>query len=447
MIYLNACAELDDLGKGRFRSIVHLKPVAYLDNGVYRLSSANVAAYADGTYNHAVLTASMGVRIGDDGRYAVHPTRELARYAAFGGPQVKVGGKWTQVPFSSPTRKDNAVVWTRTQADLRLAHIGHGLKHELALKGGYVPEDNLIAEAVNLVGLTRSGPTLLADGVPVARIQAPVVYDAANRLDTRPIKWDVAARDGQPYIVYTLPDLAGMAEPVVDPTLTLQPDAASGEDVRLVSGGSSLNYGAGTILSSGRFLADSNVHRVLLRFDVSGIPVAAALNSASLYMYIQDTTYSYAATTLDLYEIVAANADWVEGSANGSAQVGSSCWNKKIYNTTNWAGAAGLGTAGTDYINTTIGTLTVPNPVVLNSEFSTAITTTVVDGWRTTNNGMLLRATTESGSDNGASMYSSDDATAGTRPKLVVEYTILGGGSIFASSVIHSAIFGNTMVR
>ena len=40
----------------------------------------------------------------------------------------------------------------------------------------------------------------------------------------------------------------------------------------------------------------------------------------------------------------------------------------------------------------------------------------------------------------------SDHATAGSRPKLVVTYT-LGGGALFASSIFESAIFGGTAIR
>jgi hypothetical protein len=430
MAYLNSCTELDDLGKGRFRHIHHIKPVAYLENGVYKLSSASVVSAADGTYTHALLDASLGVRIGDDGRYAVHPTRELARYVAFGGPQVKVGGKWTAVPFDKPTRKDNTVIWTQKQADLKLTHIGHGLKHEMWLKNGYVPEDNLIAVAVNLVGLTRSGSTLLADGKPVARIQSPVVYDAANRLDTRPIKWDITSRDGQPYIVYALPDLTGMAAPVVDPTLTLQPDATAGKDNSLQGFSATRkkwNHGADTNL------VQLTPHTHLLQFALASLPVSATVTASTLTLYATGTSIDDRSDSV--YQLAAANAAWAEGTKAGDvAGAGESCWDALAADgaggvTTAWAGSAGCQTAGTDYINTLLGTVnyTASSPVgsdcpcVFNAAGLAAIQAKA---------GASIDFAIMSGTL--VQVASSDHATAGYRPKLVVEYTLpsSGGGML-----------------
>lgn len=428
MAYLNTCTELDDLGKGRFRHVHHIKPIAYLENGVYKLSSANVAAYADGTYTHAVLAANIGVRIGDDGKYAIHPTRELARYVAFGGPQVKVGGKWTQVPFSKPTRKDNSVVWTREQADLKLTHIGHGLKHEMALKGGYVPEGNLIAVAVNLVGLTRSGATLLADGVPVARIQSPVVYDADNREDTRPIKWDVVSRDGQPYIVYALPDLTGMAAPVVDPTLTLQPDAAAGFDTWTKEDTADTEYSTFTAMWSRR---DSGADALpLLKWDVSSIPAGSSISSATLTVTVQaDWVIGVGTLDTNWHSILAANSGWLETCTwNFADGAGAS---------DRWAGDvggdggadAGCSVPGTDYNATAIGTTTSTKGDAVGTAYNASITPSAVAAWMTANYGMVGVAQ-EAGKV--PRWCTSDHATAGYRPKLVVEYTLpsTGGGML-----------------
>lgn len=423
MAYLNTCTELDDLGKGRFRHVHHLKPIAYLENGVYKLSSANVAAYADGTYTHAVLAANIGVRIGNDGKYAIHPTRELARYVAFGGPQVKVGGKWTAVPFDKPTRKDNSVIWTQKQADLKLTHIGHGLKHEMWLKNGYVPEDNLIAVAVNLVGLTRSGSTLLADGVPVARIQAPVVYDADNREDTRPIKWDVVSRDGQPYIVYTLPDLTGMAAPVVDPTLTLQPGPHEGEDATLISNYPTYNAGAVTDFNVGNWGA--YIFRSLIYFDLSSIPSDAHIVSATLSLWLAEAGNRYAANnrTIQLYRV---KREWIEGTriAAWSDEPATGCtWNR--YDLTNTWTTAGCDDTTNDREATSIGSHAMLTTDAANSQHDFALSVAAVQEWvrgAVDNNGLIAIADTET--DDAYSFCSSDHATAAYRPKLVVDYTL-----------------------
>jgi len=429
MAYLNSCTELDDLGKGRFRHIHHIKPIAYLENGVYKLASTNVVAAAGGTYTHAVMTASMGVRIGDDGKYAIHPTRELARYVAFGGPQVKVGGKWTVVPFAKPVRKNNTVIWTQKQADLKLTHIGHGLKHEMWLKNGYVPEDNLIAVAVNLVGLTRSGSTLLADGKPVARIQAPVVYDAANRLDTRPIKWGVTSRDGQPYIVYTLPDLTGMAAPVVDPTLTLQPDAAAGEDAQLDSSNPTWNYGTREFLG----MRPGNRHS-LIRFDLSSIPSGAIPVSSVLSLFAIQATSN--AGNLTGFRVLPANAGWAEGTKNAAlAGAGECCWDALAADgaggvTTAWAGGAGCFASGVDISAVAVGDVVWPTGGAAGDQLDLPISNAEMTSLLSANNGLVCWRT-GSGYD-WPTVYSSDHATASYRPKLVVDYTLpaSGGGML-----------------
>jgi len=61
------------------------------------------------------------------------------------------------------------------------------------------------------------------------------------------------------------------------------------------------------------------------------------------------------------------------------------------------------------------------------------------------NQGMVLRQT--SAFTGSAFICSSDHATAAYRPKLVIDYTLPGGGTIFASSIFHSAIMGGTIAR
>lgn len=428
MAYLNSCAELDDLGKGKFRSIHHLRPVAYLDNGVYRLSSSTVAAYSDGVYSHAVLAANLGVRIGNDGRYAVHPTRELGRYVAFGQPQVKIAGKWTAVPFENPVRKDQSVIWTRAQADLMLTHIGHGLKHEMRLKDGYVPESNLIAFPVDLVGLAWDAWTLTADGVPVARFQSPVVYDAANREDTRPIKVEFALRDGQRYAVYTLPDLTGMTSPVIDPTLTLQPDAAAGVDTWTVENSPTISSANNTTIG---VLATAGSRRIsLVQFDLSGLPVGATTVSASLTL-TNAAQIVGAGANATIHRILAANTGWIEGCTWNFADGGGV--------TDRWAGDAGAdggadagcSVSGTDYAAASMGTIPFDDRAQ-NVAFDAAVLDATEFGsmWAA-NYGMVFVG----GDASIRRVYASDEATAGYRPKLVIDYTVGGGGGLLLLGV------------
>jgi hypothetical protein len=74
-----------------------------------------------------------------------------------------------------------------------------------------------------------------------------------------------------------------------------------------------------------------------------------------------------------------------------------------------------------------------------------SLTAARVQGWfgaTNTNYGLLL---IPNNYVNG--ICSSDHATAAYRPKLTVDYTLPGGGGIFQSSIMHSAIFGGNLTR
>ncbi len=219
------------------------------------------------------------------------------------------------------------------------------------------------------------------------------------------------------------------------PTLILQPDAAAGKDCRIYVEKPTWNAGILNEIVAGCF-GVNNIQHTLIEFDISSI--AGTITAATLAICISNVTYSYASTTIDLYEIAAANETWIEGTRGaGIALAGEPCWNAKEADgaggvTTAWAGSVGCSTAGTDWINTKIGTLTVPNPVVLNGSFSTALTAAVVNGWRTSNPGMFMRSTSEAVS-NGAHMHSSDAVTAANRPMLTVIWST-AQGKVFANT-------------
>lgn len=103
----------------------------------------------------------------------------------------------------------------------------------------------------------------------------------------------------------------------------------------------------------------------LLRFDLSGVAATNSAASATLEFYKSSGPGANADRTITAYSIAAANGDWIEGTKdNALAGSGEPCWNAKAADgsggvTTAWAGSAGLATAGTDYENTALGTVTV----------------------------------------------------------------------------------------
>jgi hypothetical protein len=265
--------------------------------------------------------------------------------------------------------------------------------------------------------LTRSGSALLADGVPVMSLRAPQVYDAANPLDVRPIAHAFAQVSGQWYVVLTLPSLAGMAAPVIDPTLTLQPDAAAGQDVHINEYDGGSNYGVDVNLG---IRGPGNTTRTLIKFDLSSISPAATITAATLTLTLK--WGSIAAETITFHRILAANSAWTETGAN---------WlHAESVGNTHWAGSAGCSTSGTDYAATAMytGDPGIGDDLDNDNEVAAlALDTAEMALLVAANNGIVGRTATASSS--WRKYYSSDSTTAGYRPKLVVDYTLPSAGA------------------
>jgi hypothetical protein len=179
------------------------------------------------------------------------------------------------------------------------------------------------------------------------------------------------------------------------------------------------NYGGGTFLG----LNKPDVRKILFRFNLSSIPASATCTAAKITVTLTSTTYG--TRYFSAYEIAAANGDWVEGTANGTAETGSPCWNYKAYHAstpTAWAGSGGLSTAGTDYVNTLIAqnsgaAASANNPIDIVFNASGL---TVVKSWfgQSTNSGVVIWYDT--GTNVG--FHSKEATTESYRPTLTVTY-------------------------
>lgn len=207
-------------------------------------------------------------------------------------------------------------------------------------------------------------------------------------------------------------------------------DYSGFEDNRLDSSIGDRNFGAHNRGYTGNQTA--RIMKELQRVDFSGLTSSWTVTAASLHLYDTDWANRSADCTINVYEIASANGDWVVGTANNAAQTGSSCWSYKAYDATtptNWAGSAGLGTATTDYINTSLGSAVFTDGV---SGYRTITFNStgegVVEGWLgdATNDGFLLLG---SGSDNNWTEWESSQGTDGNRPYLSVTYTVAAAGN------------------
>ncbi|MCX7003054.1 MAG: DNRLRE domain-containing protein [bacterium] len=135
-------------------------------------------------------------------------------------------------------------------------------------------------------------------------------------------------------------------------TLTEHPVA----DTYLRGGNADQGYGAAPQILFGTHASVGPFHG-LLRFDLSALPTTdVVLLSATLTLTSDANGVDQGADdTINVYLVSSNNADWFEGTENGTDAAGSSCWNGKARyvhgggTSTNWAGSQGASSAGEDY--------------------------------------------------------------------------------------------------
>lgn len=418
--------ELDELGGRRFRQTIHLKPIAYREGGVLKRS---VHDWADGdaAFPHVITKAGMLVYATPSGDRRICLTRDPLRYVEIGAPYLKPAATWNKVSLGTPTRSGNMLAWTTAQAKVNVVMGGHFVDLSCEFLNGWQPPNGQIAFPVGMSGLTRVGSVFYADGKPVLTLRPFSMYDAANPTDVRSVDTKLVQVAGQWYALATLPSLAGMSRPTLDPTLTLQPNAADGKDTWIDWNYPTLNCGTTVNLYE-----TSNGRRPLIQFDCSSVPATAICSSATLYLYHFTPGTATPQLTLSFYSVAVGNAAWIEGTRNyAQALAGEPCWNALAADgvggvLTPWAGSAGLSTVTTDYEASVLGSFHPVRTDPLGTEYSTPLTAARIQGWfgpANTNYGLLAICT----GANDSGMCSSDYPTAALRPKLVVNYTLPGG--------------------
>jgi len=213
---------------------------------------------------------------------------------------------------------------------------------------------------------------------------------------------------------------------IIDPDFSTTSTAG---DTALRSTDATRNFGA-SVLSK-----DALTQRLLFRFDLSSI-TASAICSAATFKITKSDTGSATLLTHNLFKIADANGDWIEGTTNNAtAKAGEPCWNAKVADgsagvTTAWAGSAGMSTAGTDYINTIIGTAQIQRSDASNTQYTFTLNSDgleVLQSWfgDVTNNGILYQS--DSLSYLSITFHLSEATTESYRPVLSVTYTAGGG--------------------
>lgn len=214
-------------------------------------------------------------------------------------------------------------------------------------------------------------------------------------------------------------------------TLTLQPDATAGIDTTLRQFSPTFNFGALTVISAGWDTTSSANRRALIKFDLSSLPVGAIISSAILTL---NCNAELAATDTN-FSFYRSLVDWFEGThTNGAPGAGEdgSTWNLRNANGSVAWGAVG-GLSGTDFAASPTATTLVTG----TGFFSWDVTADVrlfVYGTQP-NYGWWFRSAIESGTLGQKTFDSSDSATAGNRPKLVITYQLFQGATAGTSTV------------
>ena len=161
--------------------------------------------------------------------------------------------------------------------------------------------------------------------------------------------------------------------------------------------------------------------RGLLKFDVSSIPAAALVQSASVRLFCNQAPG--VPVSVSIHKLAAT---WGEGTSQGNGSEGSggaattndATWLHRFYNTTFWA------TPGGDFAPAVSATLSVPATSGVFQEWSGTTVAADVQGWTegsAVNTGWLIRGD-EAASTNTRRFASRETGIAANRPALLVTY-------------------------
>ena len=204
---------------------------------------------------------------------------------------------------------------------------------------------------------------------------------------------------------WPLSDAYAQGDPI---EVTIQGDGSAMKDTYIASSAPTTNNGSATVFAVGENNTASSVARGLLQFDLSGLPNDLTVVSATLSLWVS-ADHSNNARLMSAYAI-RPGRDWVETQAT---------WN--IFKTSNNWGTAGAGNTTSDIIGTSIGSVSVANNLTAGTQVDIVLDPAAVQSMRWLDYyGFELQMATEV--DDRYDFVSSDNATSGQRPRLVIEY-------------------------
>ena len=405
--------QTESLGGRTYRTTLHARPVNYLKGGTWQPITSQLGS-----------TGDPGMSVGVDELIQFRIADKLAGQSpvlhighgqahirmALQGANTNVQG----VVNGNSIRFDEA--WNG--ADLEYVVGGHFVKENIYLKAGHPASFAFRIDShqsFNALTLTFGELRIL-----------PPVLTKPGEAPVR-LSWVTSVVGSKTVLTATLPagDWSGW---VLDPTTTLQPGAA-GLDTVIKEKNATSNYGSNTRIGVGASgSSPNNDQRTLIEFDVSSIPSTDVVSDATLTLVDIEVTQ----TTSHTGEMRRVLVDWIEAEAT---------WNIRVTGT-NWT-TAGCSSNGSDRSATVTDSITLDttvNTAVFNSAQLTDDVQKWVDGTNS-NFGWLITDINLTGVEFNE-WKSSDDATAGDRPKLVVVHSVPPAATRAFGVIIYSASGG-----
>lgn len=392
MFMQSRCVVHEDLGGGKFRATIGLRPTQYNKGAGWRDITNAIGATGD-------PNLTLGVSELVD--FRIRP--KLSGNA----PVLHFGKGNTMVRMTplDPINVDGVVSGNKISFPGAWPGTG-GLIYEI---GGHIIRKRIPLLAGHPASFAfriddHAGLNLDTLSTPDFRILQPFLQ---KDMETIPLTWQKSTQGGKLILTAQLPagNYAGWE---LDPTLTLQPDATDGIDTEIYSALATTNYGTQTELWVGYY---GGTLRSFIKFDLSTLPAGAVISSSILSLVNQHNVAG--GGTDHILAVYRQKRAWVEIQAT---------WN--IWSTgNNWSTAGGF--HADDCEQTDIGNTSVAAEFGIGSTLNINLTPTSKAALDL-GNGWTLKHTVET--DTAHKWAPSDHTTAAYRPKLVVVYTLPGGG-------------------
>ncbi|WP_405601325.1 DNRLRE domain-containing protein [Streptomyces sp. NBC_01410] len=318
-------ARFFELSDGRVEAELSAVPVSYKSGKSWKPIDTAVRATEDKGFDFANTANTGRSWFGSD-------PGKLLRFESAGGGAISMGLTGAAGNTLKPQADGDTITY-------KGAASGADLQYKVGR--GQVKENIVLAErpagpvsftfTLNTEGLTpksrKDGSVAFygeAPGTPVMVIPAPYMTDAKkDALSPTGGTYSTKVsqkltRDGKNWKLTLAPDATWLAAKerqypvVIDPTITIAPNAATSQDTMVLSDQAAVNFNSTWKLSAGK--TDTGIARSLIKFPLTEVPAGVKVDAARLEMYYdQAHTTNGNQVTIEAHRATGA---WDETTAN-----------------------------------------------------------------------------------------------------------------------------------